>query len=89
MPTHPTLDFEPPGFVLWDAADLDRRNAALATRVRPDRSARETLADYGNPSGAHRFRFIHRSGETASPRSTTTSSTWFSSRAARGRCTWG
>ncbi len=59
----PTLDFEPPGFAIWSAADLARRNAALATRVRPDRSARETLADYGNPSGAHRFRFIHRNGD--------------------------
>ena len=59
----PDLDFEPPGFAMWSAAELDRRNAALAMRVRPDRSARETLADYGNPSGAHRFRFIHRNGD--------------------------
>ena len=59
----PVLDFDPPGFAMWSAADLDRRNAALATRVGPDRSARETLADYGNPSGAHRFRFIHRDAD--------------------------
>ena len=59
----PILDFDPPGFAMWSAAELDRRNAALATRVRPDRSARETLADYGNPSGAHRFRFLHRNGD--------------------------
>ena len=59
----PLLDFEPPGFAMWSAAELDRRNAALATRIRPDRSARETLADYGNPSGAHRFRFIHRDAD--------------------------
>ena len=59
----PILDFEPPGFAWWSAADLDQRNAVLATRIRPDRSARETLADYGNPSGAHRFRFIHRDAD--------------------------
>ena len=59
----PTLDFEPPGFAWWSAADLVRRNAVLATRIRPDRSARETLADYGNPTGAHRFRFIHRDAD--------------------------
>ena len=59
----PILDFDPPGFAWWSAADLDRRNAVLATRIRPDRSARETLADYGNPTGAHRFRFIHRDAD--------------------------
>ena len=59
----PVLDFEPPGFAMWSASELDRRNAALATRIGPDRSARETLADYGNPSGAHRFRFIHRDAD--------------------------
>lgn len=59
----PVLDFEPPGFAMWSAAELDRRNAALATRIGPDRSSRETLADYGNPSGAHRFRFIHRDAD--------------------------
>jgi len=35
----------------------------LSTRVGPDHSARETLADYGNHSGAHRFRFIHRDAD--------------------------
>ena len=59
----PILDFEPPGLARWSAAELERRNAVLATRIRPDRSARETLADYGNPSGAHRFRFIHRDAD--------------------------
>ena len=59
----PVLDFDPPGFAMWSAFELDRRNAALAVRVGPDRSARETLADYGNPSGAHRFRFIHRDAD--------------------------
>ncbi len=59
----PELDFDPPGFAMWSAAELDRRNAALATRIGPDHSSRETLADYGNPSGAHRFRFIHRDAD--------------------------
>ena len=44
----PVLDFEPPGFAWWSGADLARRNAVLATRIRPDRSARETLADYAS-----------------------------------------
>ena len=53
----------PPGFVMWDTSELQERNAALGTRIGPDDSARETLADYGNPSGAHRFRFIRRDGD--------------------------
>ena len=48
---------------MWSAAKLEQRNAALSERIRPDGFARETLADYGNPSGAHRFRFIHRAAE--------------------------
>ena len=52
-----------PGFVMWSAADLAQRDAALAEGIRPDGSARETLADYGNPSGAHRFRFIRRDAD--------------------------
>jgi len=54
---------DPPGFIMWDALELEERNSALGTRVGPDDSARETLADYGNPSGAHRFRFIRRDGD--------------------------
>ena len=54
---------EPPGFVMWSAAGLTQRNAALSEQIRPDGSARETLADYGNPSGAHRFRFIRRDAD--------------------------
>ena len=54
---------EAPGFVIWSAAELEGRNAALADRIRPDGSARETLADYDNPSGAHRFRFIRRDAD--------------------------
>ena len=59
----PVLEFDPPGFAMWSSSELAQRDAALATRVGPDRSARETLADYGNPSGAHRFRFIHRDAD--------------------------
>ena len=54
----PQLD--PPGFALWSASELDRRNEALGTRVGPDGSSRETLADYGPGGVAHRFRFLRR-----------------------------
>ncbi len=56
----PVLDFDPPGFAMWSAAELQRRHEALSVRVRPDHSARETLADYGSPTRSHRFRYIHR-----------------------------
>jgi quercetin dioxygenase-like cupin family protein len=59
----PVLDFDPPGFAMWKASELQQRDGALATRVGGDHSARETLADYGNPAGAHRFRFIHRDAD--------------------------
>ena len=59
----PELDFDPPGFAMWSASELQRRDAALSTRVGPDHSARETLADYGNPAGGNRFRFIHRDAD--------------------------
>ena len=59
----PVLQAEPPGFVMWSASALEQRDAALSARVGPDHSARETLADYGNPSGAHRFRFIRRDAD--------------------------
>ena len=48
---------------MWKASELEQRDAALSTRVGRDHSARETLADYGNPAGAHRFRFIHRDAD--------------------------
>lgn len=63
LPAVGTAQTEPPGFVLWSAEELEQRNGALAQRIRPDGSARETLADYGNPSGAHRFRFIRRDAD--------------------------
>jgi hypothetical protein len=47
------------GFRLWSAGELALRNESLGTRIGPDFSARETLADYGN----HRFRFIRRDGD--------------------------
>jgi mannose-6-phosphate isomerase-like protein (cupin superfamily) len=49
------------GFGLWSAGELAMRNESLGTRIGPDFSARETLADYGN----HRFRFIRRDGDGA------------------------
>ena len=59
----PVLDFNPPGFAIWSEADLTRRHELLSVRVRSDRSARETLADYGSPTRSHRFRYIHRDGD--------------------------
>ncbi len=52
-----------PGFLTWSVSELEERNAALGTNVRQDGSARETLADYGAPSGSHRFRFIRRDSD--------------------------
>ena len=49
-----------PGFVMWSVSELEGRNKALGAGVGPDGSARETLADYGSPSGSHWFRFIRR-----------------------------
>ncbi len=50
---------DPPGFGRWSSAELQRRDAALSTRVGADRSARETLADYGS----HRFRLLYRDAD--------------------------
>ena len=46
-------------FALWRVAELNKRNQALSTKIGPDHSARETLADYGD----HRFRFIRRDAD--------------------------
>ena len=46
-------------FGLWSAAELNKRSAALATKVGADRSSRETLADYGH----HRFRLLYRDAD--------------------------
>ena len=43
----------------WSAAELRARDAALSTKVGPDHSARETLADYGD----HRFRLLYRDAD--------------------------
>ncbi len=61
----PVVQTEPPGFVRWSAAELARRDDGLATRVGPDDSARETLADYGIPDRSHRFRLLRRDGDGA------------------------
>ena len=51
----PVPQAAPPGFVMWSASELAQRDAALSTRVGPDHSARETLADYGerDDAGGH------------------------------------
>lgn len=59
----PVLTFDPPGFAIWSEEDLQRRREALSVRVRPDHSARETLADFGSPTRSHRFRYIHRDAD--------------------------
>ena len=46
-------------FGLWRADELSKRNQALSTKIGPDHSARETLADYGD----HRFRYIRRDAD--------------------------
>jgi mannose-6-phosphate isomerase-like protein (cupin superfamily) len=46
-------------FALWRSDELAKRNQALSTKIGPDHSARETLADYGD----HRFRFIRRDAD--------------------------
>jgi hypothetical protein len=55
----PIFAAEVPGFGIWKSAELRRRDQALAKKVGPDHSARETLADYGD----HRFRFIYRDAD--------------------------
>lgn len=54
---------EPAGFALWRASELEMRNRVLGTRVEPDGSARETLADYGEGGRSHRFRFLRRDAD--------------------------
>jgi hypothetical protein len=55
----PVLAADPPDFRLWKADELARRDAALARKVGPDHSARETLADFGD----HRVRFLYRNAD--------------------------
>jgi hypothetical protein len=55
----PVFAADHPDFRLWKADELKKRDAALSTRVGPDHSARETLADFGD----HRFRFLYRDAD--------------------------
>ena len=55
----PVLAADPPGFALWNTAELKRRDQALSQKVGADHSARETLADYGD----HRFRLLYRDAD--------------------------
>jgi hypothetical protein len=55
----PVFAADHPDFRLWKADELTRRDAALSTKVGPDHSSRETLADFGD----HRFRFLYRDAD--------------------------
>lgn len=55
----PVLAADPPGFALWNTAELKQRDQALSKKVGADHSARETLADYGD----HRFRLLYRDAD--------------------------
>jgi len=55
----PVLAADPPGFALWNNAELKQRDQALSKKVGADHSARETLADYGD----HRFRLLYRDAD--------------------------
>lgn len=59
----PVLTFDPPGFAIWSESELRNRHVVLTGQLRPDRSARETLADFGSPTRSHRFRYIHRDAD--------------------------
>ena len=55
----PVLAADHPDFRLWKAEELKRRDVALSTKVGPDHSSRETLADFGD----HRVRFLYRDAD--------------------------
>src|ERR1700722_5682711 len=46
-------------FGLWTPGEIKQRESALAKKVGPDHSARETVADYGD----HRFRLLYRDAD--------------------------
>src|SRR5580704_4642072 len=46
-------------FGLWTPNEIKQRESALAKKVGPDHSARETIADYGD----HRFRLLYRDAD--------------------------
>jgi len=54
------LAADPAGFALWKANELAQHDQALAGKLQPDHSARETLGEYAN----HRVRLIYRVGES-------------------------
>jgi len=55
----PVFAADPPGFVMWKAAELKQRDEALSKKIGPDHSARETLAEYTR----HRFRMLYRDAD--------------------------
>ena len=55
----PVFAAEIPGFALWKASELKKRDEALSKKVGPDHSARETLAEYDD----HRLRFLFRDAD--------------------------
>ncbi len=55
----PAMAADPEGFAMWRASELQQRDEALSRRVGPDRSARETLADFGQ----HRVRLLYRDAD--------------------------
>jgi mannose-6-phosphate isomerase-like protein (cupin superfamily) len=55
----PVFAAEIPGFALWKASELKKRDDALAKKVGPDHSARQTLAEYDD----HRLRFLYRDAD--------------------------
>ena len=50
---------DPPGFVMWKAAELKSHDVELSKHVGADHSSRETLADFGD----HRFRMLYRDAD--------------------------
>ena len=55
----PTLAADLPRFAMWRAGELKQRDEALSSKVGPDHSARETLAEYSD----HRFRLLYRDAD--------------------------
>lgn len=54
-----SLEAAQSSFGHWSTNELRSREEALATKVGPDHSSRETLADYGD----HRFRLLYRDAD--------------------------
>ena len=60
-------------FALWKAADLKARDNALASKLQPDHSARETLGEYAN----HRARLLYRVADGAPEQHDQIVDVWF------------